>query len=92
MSLPLLIAINVVADIALIAGLAYAMSRAARLTPHVAPTAGADAQMTPGLSLAPSPSPRQTADRPADARTARDRTPAAKRTGSPATAAAGANR
>ena len=36
MSLPLLIAINVLADIALIAGLAHAMSRATRLTPHVA--------------------------------------------------------
>jgi hypothetical protein len=36
MSLPLVIAINVIADISLLAGLAYAMSRAARLTPHIA--------------------------------------------------------
>ena len=36
MSLSLVIAINVVADISLLAGLAYVMSRAARLTPHVA--------------------------------------------------------
>jgi len=36
MSLSLVIAINVIADISLLAGLAYAMSRAARLTPHVA--------------------------------------------------------
>ena len=36
MSLSLAIAINVVADISLLAALAYAMSRAARLTPHVA--------------------------------------------------------
>jgi hypothetical protein len=36
MSLSLVIAINVIADISLLAGLAYLMSRAARLTPHVA--------------------------------------------------------
>ncbi|HEY2180518.1 MAG TPA: hypothetical protein VGH09_02490 [Solirubrobacteraceae bacterium] len=36
MSLSLVIAINVIADISLLAGLAYVMSRAARLTPHVA--------------------------------------------------------
>jgi hypothetical protein len=36
MSLSLLIAINVLADIALVAGLAHVMSRAARLEPHVA--------------------------------------------------------
>jgi hypothetical protein len=36
MSLSLLITINVLADIALVAGLAYAMSRATRLRPHVA--------------------------------------------------------
>ena len=36
MSLSLVIAINVIADVSLLAGLAYVMSRAARLTPHVA--------------------------------------------------------
>ena len=36
MSLSLLITINVLADIALLAGLAYVMSRATRLDPHVA--------------------------------------------------------
>jgi hypothetical protein len=36
MSLSLVIAINVIADISLLAGLAHVMSRAARLTPHVA--------------------------------------------------------
>jgi hypothetical protein len=36
MSLSLVIAINVIADISLLAGLAYVTSRAARLTPHVA--------------------------------------------------------
>jgi len=36
MSLPLVIAINVIADVSLLAGLAYVMSRATRLTPHVA--------------------------------------------------------
>jgi hypothetical protein len=36
MSLSLLITINVLADVALLAGLAYVMSRAARLRPHVA--------------------------------------------------------
>lgn len=36
MSLSLLITINVLADIALLGGLAYAMSRAKGLTPHVA--------------------------------------------------------
>jgi hypothetical protein len=36
MSISLAIAINVIADISLLAGLAYVMSRAARLTPHVA--------------------------------------------------------
>jgi len=36
MSLSLLITINVLADIALVASLAYAMSRATRLQPHVA--------------------------------------------------------
>jgi hypothetical protein len=35
MTLSLAIAINAIADIAMIAGLAYAMSRAAKLTPHV---------------------------------------------------------
>lgn len=34
MTLSLAIAMNVVADVALLGGLAYAMSRAARLTPH----------------------------------------------------------
>ena len=36
MSVSLLIAVNVLADIALLGGLAYAMSRVSRLTPHVA--------------------------------------------------------
>jgi hypothetical protein len=36
MSLSLLITINVLADVALLAGLAWVMSRAARLQPHVA--------------------------------------------------------
>jgi hypothetical protein len=35
MTLSLVIAINVLADVALLCGLAYAMSHAARLTPHV---------------------------------------------------------
>jgi hypothetical protein len=36
MSLSLAIAVNVLATVALLAGLAYAMSRTVRLTPHVA--------------------------------------------------------
>jgi hypothetical protein len=35
MSVSLLIAVNVLADIALLAGLAYAMSHARKLEPHV---------------------------------------------------------
>jgi hypothetical protein len=38
MSLSLLITINILADIALLAGLAHVMSHAARLTPHVRST------------------------------------------------------
>jgi len=47
MSLSLAIALNVIADISLLAGLAYAMSRAARLTPHVAavPATAAEQQV-----------------------------------------------
>jgi hypothetical protein len=44
MSLSLVIAINVIADISLLAGLAYVMSRAARLTPHVAAVEAAAAE------------------------------------------------
>ena len=36
MSISLIITINVLADISLVAGLAYVMSHAARLKPHVA--------------------------------------------------------
>jgi hypothetical protein len=87
MSLPLLIAINVLADAALIAGLAYAMSRAARLTPHVAATPDAE-QSTGGPTASPA---RQTVVRSAVAQTAHRGTPVARRT-SAATAAASANR
>jgi hypothetical protein len=47
MSLSLVIASNVIADISLLAGLAYAMSRAARLTPHIAavPATAAEQQV-----------------------------------------------
>jgi len=47
MSLSLAIAINVIADVSLLAALAYAMSRAARLTPHVAgvPATAAEQQV-----------------------------------------------
>lgn len=38
MTLSLAIIINVLADLTLIGGLAYAMSRAARLSPHIAVT------------------------------------------------------
>jgi hypothetical protein len=51
MSLSFLITINVLADIALLGGLAYAMSRAKRLTPHVASVQAA--QSRAGLELAP---------------------------------------
>ncbi len=90
MSLPLLIAINVLADVALIAGLAYAMSRAARLTPHVAAVPGADARTTSGL--APATPLRRSVEPPVDAHPARGRTPVAQRTGARTTAAANANR
>jgi hypothetical protein len=90
MSLSLLIAINVLADVALIAGLAYAMSRAARLTPHVASIAEADARTTPGRSPA---SPRsRPAGRSSGAQTARGRTPVVQHTVPRTTAAANADR
>jgi hypothetical protein len=38
MTLSLAVLINVIADVALIGGLAYVMSRATRLRPHVAAT------------------------------------------------------
>lgn len=90
MSLSLAIAINVLADVALIAGLAYAMSRPARLNPHVASMTGADAQTAAGLTpVSPQP---QSVERPGDAHPVRDRTPVAQRAGARRTAAASANR
>ena len=60
MSLSLLITINVLADIALLGGLAYAMSRAKRLTPHVASVDAAQSNAAEqSLALQSSP-----ADRP----------------------------
>ncbi|HEX3452429.1 MAG TPA: hypothetical protein VHS26_03945 [Solirubrobacteraceae bacterium] len=47
MSLSLAIAINAIADISLLAGLAYVMSRAARLTPHVAAVETTAAEQQP---------------------------------------------
>lgn len=93
MSLQLLIAINVLADAALIGGLAYVMSHAARLTPHVASVP--DARMT--SSASPGSPSRELADRSARAQTARGRTPVAQRTGAQrsgahTTAVANANR
>jgi hypothetical protein len=88
MSLSLLIAINVLADVALIAGLAYAMSRAARLTPHVASVP--DAQ--PLAALVPAAPRRQRAGHSAGAQTARGRTPASDWTGARTTATANADR
>jgi hypothetical protein len=87
MSLPLLIAINVLADAALIAGLAYAMSRAARLAPHVAAAPEAE-QSTGGPAASPAGQP---VVRYAVAQAAHRGTPVARRT-SPDTAAASANR
>jgi hypothetical protein len=66
MSLTLIIAINAVADAALAVGLAYTMSRAARLTPHASARA-----IAPGPQLATSGDARRSrsARRAADVRT-----------------------
>jgi hypothetical protein len=47
MSLSLVITINALIDTALLGGLAYVMSRAARLTPHVSATHRAHTAETP---------------------------------------------
>ena len=62
MSLSLVIAINVIADISLLAGLAHVMSRAARLTPHVAAvqTAPAEQQAISGRQPRATRASRQT--------------------------------
>jgi hypothetical protein len=88
MSISLVIAINVLADIALIAGLAYVMLHPTRLKPHVASVS--DAQTAIGDS--PASPRRQPADRATGAQTARGRTPVAQRTGARTTATANANR
>jgi len=64
MSLSLAIAINVVADISLLAGLAYVMSRAARLTPHVAavPATAVDQQVVSQRQPRSTRATRQTAN------------------------------
>jgi hypothetical protein len=66
-SLPVFIAIIVVADLALIAGLAWAMSRAARLTPHVS--------ARPVFVATTQPAPRSSAARRSPKRTRRAVTP-----------------
>ena len=57
MTLTLAIAIIVVADIALIAGLAYVMSHARKLTPHV-PAGAAPAAPAAAPQVAARPAPR----------------------------------
>lgn len=51
MSLTLVILINLLADAALIATLAYVMSRADRLTPHVAESRTPDILAVPAASI-----------------------------------------
>jgi hypothetical protein len=77
MSFSLAIALIVVADIALIAGLAFVMSRASRLTPHVSrhDTGAADGGLT---TMRPtSPLPLRVAPHSAPARASRVRQPSA---------------
>jgi hypothetical protein len=76
MSFSLAIALIVVADIALIAGLAFVMSRASRLTPHVS-RRDADAA-DGGLTTRPAaPSPLRPAPSSAPTRARRVRQPSA---------------
>jgi hypothetical protein len=78
MSLSLLITINVLADIALLAGLAHAMSRATRLKPHVA-----------SLRATQSPSAEQALAGQRQPRSARSSRPQVARPGSAMTSRAG---
>ena len=50
MSLSLAVALILIADLALIAGVVYVMSRAARLTPHVPANAATDLQRRAGFA------------------------------------------
>jgi hypothetical protein len=77
MSFSLVIALIVVADIALIAGLAFVMSRASRLTPHVSrrDTGAADGGLTTTRPTAPAP--LRPAPSAAPARASRVRQPSA---------------
>jgi hypothetical protein len=84
MSLSLLITINVLADIALLGGLAYAMSHARRLKPHVA--AIQPAQTLPAEQPLARPRERRPAQ-PARPDFARPRASVATRSGARGTAA-----
>jgi hypothetical protein len=77
MSFSLAIALIVVADIALIAGLAFVMSRASRLTPHVSRrnAGAADGGLTSTGPTAPAP--LRPAPHSAPARAGRVRQPSA---------------
>jgi hypothetical protein len=77
MSFSLAIALIVVADIALIAGLAFVMSRASRLTPHVShrDTGAAGGGLTTTRPTAPTP--LRPAPHSAPARASRVRQPSA---------------
>jgi anti-sigma-K factor RskA len=81
MSLSLVIAINVLADTVLVGGLAYVMSRAESLTPHVASAeaSGGEQQLAAVQRQARS----RHSIRPQDAR----RTPIARRAGAQAATA-----
>jgi hypothetical protein len=78
MSLSLLVTINVLADLGLLALLAYVMSRAARLKPHAA-------LLQVAAEQSPSSAPRQRTPRPQPTHT---RAAMAKRAGSPVASAA----
>lgn len=65
MTLSLAIAIIVIADVALIAGLAYVMSHARHLTPHVAAGIATSAPASPAARAARPASPRGRRMRPA---------------------------
>jgi hypothetical protein len=79
MSFSLAIALIVVADVALIAGLAFVMSRAARLTPHVSvrDTGAADGGLTVTAPAPLGPTPLRPAPSSASVRAGCRRQPSA---------------
>jgi hypothetical protein len=84
MSLSLLITINVLADTALLAGLAYVMSRATRLDPHVA---SIDATRSPAAEQPLAQQRRPRSARSSRPEVTRPRAPMAKQAGSHAAVA-----